>query len=78
MRRVFIHVTEHGTNADQVDIDEAANLLADARQVGKAVTNHHVQKAKSDIERVSSGVVFQLVGSSAEETCPTLIVMDIY
>ena len=78
MSRVFIHVTEQGTHADQIDIVEATNLLAHARQGENGVDNHRWAKAKSDIERADSGVVFQLGGCSMEETCPTLIVMDIY
>ena len=76
MSRVFIHVTEQGTHADQIDIVEATNLLAHARK--NAVTNQDWAKAKSDIERADSGVIFQLGGCPMEETCPTLIVMDIY
>ena len=76
MSRVFIHVTEQGTHADQIDVVEATNLLAHARK--NAVTNHDWAKAKLDIEQADSGTVFQLGGCSMEETCPTLIVMDIY
>jgi hypothetical protein len=36
MQRVFIHVTEQGTHADQVEISEATNLLAHARAGEKA------------------------------------------
>lgn len=77
MSRVFIHVTEQGTHADQVEISEATNLLAHAR-AGEKTDSFVWAKAKLDIEQAGSGTVFALGGCSTEETCSTLIVMDIY
>lgn len=77
MQRVFIHVTEQGTHADQVEINEATNLLAHARK-GELADSFVWAKAKLDIEQADSGTIFQLGGCPMEETCPTLIVMDIY
>lgn len=78
MKRVFIHVTGQGTHANQIDIEEAAKLLADARRGENVVNNNDYKRAKLDVEYIDSGTVFQLGGCPMEETCPTLIVMDIY